>query len=145
MGKISVTRVYHIGLPVNDIKRAEKFYVDVLGMTVMGRGSGVRENNRPFYEMLGYWPEVLRLACSKDNKVEVVLFERGKPVERDRNENGFCHTGLSASSEDFDRALGKLKEWGVDFQVGPIIRNDERTLYFYDPEGNLLQLDDRGS
>jgi hypothetical protein len=24
-GKISVTRVYHIGLPVNDIKRAEKF------------------------------------------------------------------------------------------------------------------------
>jgi extradiol dioxygenase family protein len=51
---------------------------------------------------------------------------------------------LSASSEDFDRALGKLKEWGVDFQVGPILRNGERTLYFYDPEGNLLQLDDRG-
>ena len=41
MGKISVTRVYHVGLPVNDIKRAEKFYVDVLGMTVMGRGSSL--------------------------------------------------------------------------------------------------------
>ena len=41
MGKISVTRVYHIGLPVNDIKRAEKFYVDVLGMAVMGRGSSL--------------------------------------------------------------------------------------------------------
>ena len=144
MGKISVTRVYHIGLPVNDIERAEKFYVDVLGMTVMGRGSGVRENNRPFYEMLGYWPKVLRLACSKDTKFEVVLFERGKPVERDRNEDGFCHTGLSASKEDFDLAMGKLKDWGVDFQVGPIIRNDERTLYFYDSEGNFLQLDDRG-
>lgn len=143
MGKISVTRVYHIGLPVNDIKRAEKFYVDVLGMKVMGRGSGVRENNRPFYEMLGYWPEVLRLACAKDAKVEVVLFERGKPVERDRIEDGFCHTGLSASNEDFDLAMAKLKEWGVDFQVGPIIRNDERTLYFYDSEGNFLQLDDR--
>ena len=144
MGKISVTRVYHIGLPVNDIERAEKFYVDVLGMTVMGRGSGVRENNRPFYEMLGYWPKVLRLACSKDTEVEVVLFERGKPVERDRNEDGFCHTGLSASREDFDLAMGKLKDWGVDFQVGPIIRHDERTLYFYDSEGNFLQLHDRG-
>jgi catechol 2,3-dioxygenase-like lactoylglutathione lyase family enzyme len=144
MGKIRVTRVYHVGLPVNDIKRAEKFYVDVLGMTVTGRGSGVRENNRPFYEMLGYWPEVLRLACAKDAELEVVLFERGKPVERERSENGFCHTGLSASSEDFDRAVVKLEEWGVDFQVGPIIRNGERTLYFYDPDGNLLQLDDRG-
>ena len=41
MGKISVTRVYHVGLPVNDIKRAEKFYVDVLGMAVMGRGSSL--------------------------------------------------------------------------------------------------------
>jgi catechol 2,3-dioxygenase-like lactoylglutathione lyase family enzyme len=69
----------HIGLPVNDIKRAEKFYVDVLGMTVMGRGSGVRDNNRPFYEMLGYWPEVLRLACSKDNRVEVVLLSAASP------------------------------------------------------------------
>ena len=144
MDKISVTRVYHIGLPVNDIKRAEQFYVDVLGMKVMGRGSGVRENNRPFYKILGYWPEVLRLACSKDDKVEVVLFERGKPVERDRKEEGFCHTGLSASREDFDRAVEKLQEWGVDFQVGPIIRNNERTLYFYDSEDNLLQLDDRG-
>lgn len=144
MDKISVTRVYHIGLPVNDLKRAEKFYVDVLGMTVRGRGSGVRENNRPFYEMWGYWPEVLRLACTKDAKVEVVLFERGKPVERDRSENGFCHTGLSASREDFDHALGQLQEWGVDFQIGPIVRKDERTLYFYDTEGNLLQLDDRG-
>jgi extradiol dioxygenase family protein len=144
MGKITVTRVYHIGLPVNDIKRAERFYVDVLGLKVMGRGSGVRENNRPFFEMLGYWPEVLRLACSRDDKVEVVLFERGKPVERDRNEDSFCHTGLSASREDFDRALEKLNEWGVDFHVGPIIRNDERTLYFYDSEGNFLQLDDRG-
>ena len=144
MGKISVTRVYHIGLPVNDMKRAEKFYVEVLGMRVTGRGSGVRESNRPFYELLGYWPDVLRLACAKDDKVEVVLFQRGKPVERDRNEDGFCHTGLSASREDFDRAIEQLKEWGVDFQVGPIIRNDERTLYFYDSEGNFLQLDDRG-
>jgi catechol 2,3-dioxygenase-like lactoylglutathione lyase family enzyme len=144
MGKISVARVYHIGLPVNDIKRAEEFYVEVLGMRVTGRGSGVRENNRPFYELLGYWPEVLRLACSKDDNVEVVLFQRGKPVERDWQEDGFCHTGISASSEDFDRALEKMKEWGVKVHVGPIIRNGERTLYFFDSEGNYLQLDDRG-
>jgi catechol 2,3-dioxygenase-like lactoylglutathione lyase family enzyme len=43
MGKITVTRTYHIGIPVNDIERAEKFYADVLGMKVKGRGAGERE------------------------------------------------------------------------------------------------------
>ena len=34
MGKINLKRVYHIGIPVNDIERAERFYVDILGMRV---------------------------------------------------------------------------------------------------------------
>jgi len=70
MGKITVTRTYHIGIPVNDIERAEKFYVDVLGMKVKGRGAGERESNRPFFELLGYWPENLRLQTAKGD-VEV--------------------------------------------------------------------------
>jgi len=36
MGKINLKRVYHIGIPVNDLERAERFYVDVLGMRVHG-------------------------------------------------------------------------------------------------------------
>lgn len=36
MGKINLKRVYHIGIPVNDLERAERFYVDVLGMRVYG-------------------------------------------------------------------------------------------------------------
>lgn len=64
MGKITVKNVYHIGIPVNDIKRAERFYVDILGMKPWGRGSGERETSRPFFELLGYWPEALRLKCA---------------------------------------------------------------------------------
>jgi catechol 2,3-dioxygenase-like lactoylglutathione lyase family enzyme len=36
MGKINLKRVYHIGIPVNDLERAERFYVDILGMRVHG-------------------------------------------------------------------------------------------------------------
>ena len=36
MGKINLKRVYHIGIPVNDLERSERFYVDVLGMKVHG-------------------------------------------------------------------------------------------------------------
>jgi catechol 2,3-dioxygenase-like lactoylglutathione lyase family enzyme len=119
MGKINVTRTYHIGIPVNDIQRAEKFCVDVLGMKVKGRGAGERELNRPFFEQLGYWPENLRLATAKGD-IEVVLFERPKPNERDWKEDSFCHTALSTSKEDFDLALEKMKEWGVRVHLGPI-------------------------
>lgn len=112
MGKITVTRAYHIGMPVNDIKRAEKFYVDVLGMNVKGRGAGERESNRP--------------------------------IERDWKEDSFCHTAFSTSKEDFDLALEKMKEWGVKVHLGPIAYRGGRTLYFFDSEGNFLQLGDRG-
>lgn len=142
MGKITVTSIYHIGIPVNDIRRAEKFYVDVLGMKVKGRGAGERESNRPFFEELGYWPENLRLKTAK-GEVEVVLFERPKPIERDWKEDSFCHTAFAISKEDFNLALEKMKEWDVRIHLGPIGYRGGRTLYFFDSEGNFLQLGDR--
>ena len=43
--------------------------------------------------------------------------------------------------------LGRLtktaKEWGVNFHLGPIGRKGSRTLYFFDPDGNYIQMDDR--
>jgi catechol 2,3-dioxygenase-like lactoylglutathione lyase family enzyme len=107
MGKITVTRTYHIEIPVNDIERAEKFYVDVLGMKIKGRGAGEMESNRPFFEQLGYWPENLRLATAKGD-MEVVLFERPKPIERDWQEDSLYHTVFSTSKEDFDRAFSLI-------------------------------------
>jgi len=55
MGKITVTRTYHIGIPVNDIERVEKFYVDVLGMKVKGRGpeKGNRTDHFLSYSVIG--------------------------------------------------------------------------------------------
>jgi catechol 2,3-dioxygenase-like lactoylglutathione lyase family enzyme len=142
MGKVTVNKCYHIGIPVNDIDRAEKFYTNVLGMKLRGRGSGERETNRPFFELLGYWPEVSRLETAQKS-VQVVLFARPKPVDRDWKEDSFCHHAFSISSEDFESALEQMKEWGVKFHLGPIDYGRGRTLYFFDSEGNYLQLSDR--
>jgi catechol 2,3-dioxygenase-like lactoylglutathione lyase family enzyme len=142
MGKITVTRTYHIGIPVNDIARAERFYVEVLGMKIRGRGAGERESNRPFFEELGYWPENLRLKTADGD--EVVLFQRPKPIERDWKEDSFCHTAFATSSADFALALQKMTEWGVRIHLGPIGYRGGRTLYFFDSEGNFLQLGERG-
>ena len=78
MGNVAVSRLYHIGIPVNDMKRAEKFYQEVLGMKPRARGKWESETNRPFFEALGYWPANLRLATAEGD-VEVVLFDRPKP------------------------------------------------------------------
>ncbi len=142
MGKVAVSRLYHIGIPVNDMKRAEKFYQEVLGMKPRARGKGERETNRPFFEALGYWPENLRLATAEGD-VEVVLFDRPKPIDYDWKSNGMCHTAFTTSTEDFDLAFEKMKEWGVKFHLGPIDYGRGRTLYFFDSEGNLLQLSGR--
>ena len=151
MGKINLTRVYHIGIPVNDLERAERFYVDVLGMRVHGpmafKENGkpdyrVSDDNKPWPDELGYWPETLRLCCGNDD-VEVVLVKRPKPINRDWKEDSFNHTAFSATKEDFDLFLAKAKEWGVNFHLGPIGRKGSRTLYFFDPDGNYIQMDDR--
>ena len=142
MGKVTVSKVYHIGIPVNDMKRAEKFYTEVLGMKAWASGSGERETNRPFFEALGYWPENLRLSTA-ERGVDVVLFERGKPIDRDWKEDSMCHTAMATSKEDFDLAVEKMKEWGVKVHLEPIDYGRGRTLYFFDTEGNLLQLSER--
>jgi catechol 2,3-dioxygenase-like lactoylglutathione lyase family enzyme len=151
MGKINLRRVYHIGISVNDLERAERFYVDVLGMKVHGnpvdkdgrRNYRVSDDNQPWRDILGYWPEALRLRCGNDS-VEVVLVKRPKPIARDWKEDSFNHTAFSASREDFDLFLERAKEWGVNFHLGPVGRKGSRTLYFFDPDGNYIQLDDRG-
>ena len=48
MGKINLKRVYHIGIPVNDLERAERFYVDVLGMRVHGPFTTKEDGKRDY-------------------------------------------------------------------------------------------------
>ncbi|HEY2990791.1 MAG TPA: hypothetical protein VGL11_23965 [Candidatus Binatia bacterium] len=40
--------------------------------------------------------------------------------------------------------MERAKECGVNFHLGPVGRKGNRTLYFFDPDGNYIQLDDRG-
>jgi predicted enzyme related to lactoylglutathione lyase len=56
----------------------------------------------------------------------------------------FCHTAFSTSKEDFDLALEKMKEWGVRLHLAPICYRGGRTIYFFDSEGNYLQIGERG-
>ncbi len=126
---IKTKGIYHIGIPVNDVDRAVKFYTDVLGMQVA-------KLNR---DDMG---DRLNRADLRSGDGMVVLFQRPKPVERDAlSEDGATHHAFIVDNDDFELAVEKMKDWGVKVHKVPTVdRPTGRGFYFFDPDGNLLQL-----
>ncbi len=116
--------IYHIGIPVDDLARAERFYTEVLGMKVEGR---VTE-------------EGARLSRLKCGDADVVLFQRPRPLSRNSlKEDGITHQAFEVPSETFDEAIEFLKREG-HYHSGPVVRASGRAVYFFDSEGNYQQL-----
>jgi catechol 2,3-dioxygenase-like lactoylglutathione lyase family enzyme len=126
---IKTRGVYHIGISVNDMERAVKFYTEILGMTVakLGRDDMGDKLNRA------------DLRCGDDI---VVLFQRPDAIEKNAlKEEGATHQAFLVSGEDFDLAAKKMKDWGVKvYDIPTVERASGRGFYFFDSEGNLLQL-----
>ena len=136
MSIVTAQTFLHVGIPVNDPVRARDFYVNVLGLKVDRDAEGPDAS-------------LVRLYCgdSPTPGQQVVLFRRPEPIQRDAvAEDGHTHQAFVVSPEEFDSALVQFREMGI-LHSGPIIRGarhnePHRTLYFFDPDGNYLQLAD---
>ena len=126
---IKTTAIYHMGIPCNDVERAVKFYTEVPGMTIA-------KLNR---DDMGKGLDRADLRCGDGM---VVLFQRPKPLQGDFIEReGATHQAFRVSREDFELAKAKMKEWGVRIHTVPSVdRPSGSGFYFFDSEGNLLQL-----
>ena len=126
---IKAKGIYHLGIPVDDMDRAVKFYTEVLGMVVTKKGT----------DDMG--DRLSRAELRAGNDI-VDLFLRPRPRERDAlQESGATHHAFEVSSEDFELAVRKMAEWGVRVHTTPhVARPTGRGFYFFDSEGNLLQL-----
>jgi len=121
---IQTIGIYHIGIPVDDLNRAEGFYSKVLGMKVEARlGEG--------------GARLSRLKCGDQ---DVVLFQRPRPLNRNTlKEDGIAHQAFEVATEAFDEALEFLKKEGY-YHEGPVVRPSGRAVYFFDSEGNYQQI-----
>ena len=81
---ITTKGIYHIGIPVNDVERAVKFYTEILGMTIA-------KLNR---DDMG---DHLNRADLRSGDSMVVLFQRPKPIEKDALKKTAPHIRLSRS------------------------------------------------
>ena len=118
-----VRRVDHFGLDVADLARAERFYTDVLGMSVEMR-----------------LPDQVLLRYGDGNCALFFKPDRPSPdPEVIRNPLGKSHHAFEVSHEELRAAPSLFNERGIPFHA-PIDWGDHDCLYFLDPDGNLLEL-----
>ncbi len=127
-----VTSVAQLGLPVNDLEKAIAFYRDTLGLQLVRR---IVSKQRP---------DTTRETIAEmqpPSGISVFLFERQHPRQKDSlAEDGIAHHAFSVTQEQFDTAMVALKEMGL-FRLGPMQHPSGLALYFFDPDGNHLQLE----
>jgi catechol 2,3-dioxygenase-like lactoylglutathione lyase family enzyme len=114
----------HFGIDVSDLDRAERFYTEVLGLTVVQR----------------FGHHQVLLQCGNLN---LALFERHDlpPRRTDLIENplGKGHHAFKVSRADWQVAHDLFKTHNTP-TYGPIAWGDHDCLYFLDPDGNLLEI-----
>jgi predicted enzyme related to lactoylglutathione lyase len=87
---------------------------------------------------MGHYPLTARLFMA--NGADLVLFQRPKPIERGEFDDGTSHISLELAKEDFATAVADLKEAGVKIMYEEHVRESGRSVYFFDTEGNYLQI-----
>ena len=119
-------RLDHFGIEVSELGRAERFYTEVLGLSVASH--------------LG---DQVLLECGGQN---LALFRIArKPLEATERQHlietplGRGHHAFRVSPADFAIARERLAAAGVE-SARPIDWGDHDCLYFLDPDGNLLEI-----
>jgi len=132
---MKLKKVYHMGIPVNDIDRAREFYTKVLGMQFLQRVGG-NPGSPDALEIHGMVPRLDSLQCGQD---QIVLFERPRPIQRDViDEDGILHQAFDMDLKDYGDALKTIKDLGRFHRT--VERRTGKTIYFFDTEGNYLEL-----
>jgi len=132
---MKLQKVYHMGIPVDNLDRAKDFYTNVLGMEYLGRVGG-NPNNPDSFPVHGVAQKLDRFKCGSD---DIVLFERPKPIQRDAlDQDGITHQAFDMNWEDYDDALKTAKELGKYHRS--VERDSGNTIYMFDSEGNYLEL-----
>ena len=118
--------IHHIAFNVRDLDRAEAFYTDVLGFSVMERFSkGLR------HIMLDTGNSAVALfeAPDLDTQSSIGLM----------SETGYMHFAFRAGKDQFDAIVQELRG-KVDVVQGPVKRGNGMSVYFNDLDGNHREI-----
>lgn len=113
-----------VAFRVNDMDKMKQFYREVVGLEILGEfAHGV----------------LLKIADGFEGLTQVLgLFDRSVEVSSERST--FDHIAFSISLKDFEPEKIRIeKECGLKVEIMEHHWVGWRSMYFYDPEGNMVE------
>jgi catechol 2,3-dioxygenase-like lactoylglutathione lyase family enzyme len=148
-GAIARSVVDSVGVTVDDMDRAVKFYSEVLSFAAVDDREVSGDAYEHVFGLFGARARIVRMQLGTES-VELMQFlaPRGRPMPPDSrsNDRWFQHVAIIVS--DMDRAYATLRAHGVAHaSTGPQTLPDWnkdaggiRAFYFRDPDGNYLEI-----
>jgi len=130
-------RVHHIALHVRDISASRHFYGNLLGLREL-QGSEVPETLRQAFEA----GEAANFVTPDGTILDLFWKPDLQPPHPDPRQ-AFTRAGHLAFDIDpqwFDQAVEVLHQNAIAIDHGPVIRPTGRGIYFYDPDGFLVEI-----
>jgi catechol 2,3-dioxygenase-like lactoylglutathione lyase family enzyme len=122
-----------VSLRVKDLDAMHRFYTEVLGLDVLRR-----EESYVFYKIAeGYGGHTQNLALF-DAAERAFLVD--KSLQLNSQESTLHHIALNIDLADYQAEKQRLEGLGLKVQAVDHPWVHVRSLYFSDPEGNLLEL-----
>lgn len=125
---LKLNRIHHIAIICSDYEKSKRFYVEVLGLKIVGE---VYREQRQSY----------KLDLALGDLYQIELFSFPNPPARPSRPEAAGLRHLAFEVDDLDEAVAHIVSFGVD--VEPIRVDeftDKRFTFFADPDGLPLEL-----
>lgn len=130
-------RVHHIALHVKDMAASRHFYGKILGLREL-QGEEVPETLKTLFEA----GEAANFVTPDGTVIDLFWKPKLNPPHPDPSQE-FTRAGHLAFDIDpqlFDQAVEVLHQHQVTIDHGPVSRPTGRGVYFYDPDGFLVEI-----